>query len=139
MDVPQSHVVLSLFICEGCIEGNQKLLPFPVDGATRATKQLGLVHFHVYGPMKKTSIGKTKYFVTFIDDFLRKIWVYLIKANTECFEKIKESKALVENQCQKKVKVLHTDNGSEFMSNQFREFLKKRGIARRTSNPCTPQ
>ena len=78
MDIPQSRVAPSSFIYEDCIEGKQHRLPFLVDGVTRATKLLELVHFDVCGPMKTTSIGAAKYFVTFNDDFSRKIWIYLI-------------------------------------------------------------
>ena len=69
MDIAQSRAAPSSFICEGCIEGKQHRLPFPVNGATPATKPLELVHSDVCGPMKTTSIGETKYFVTFIDGF----------------------------------------------------------------------
>ena len=58
-----------------------------------------------------------KYFVTFIDDFSKKIWLYPIKAKSECFDKFKESKALVEKESEKKIKVLRLDDGNEFMSN----------------------
>ena len=89
--------------------------------------------------MNTTSIKAAKYFVTFIDDFSRKIWIYPIKVKSECFDKLKEFKALVENQCEMKIKVLPFDNGGEFMSNQFEEFLKKEGIARQTPAPHTRQ
>lgn len=139
MDLAQSHVAPSSFTCEGCIEGKQQRSPFPVDGATRASKVLEIVHSDVCGPMKTTSMGGCKYFVTFIDDFSRKIWLYPIKAKSECFEKFKEFKALVEKQSEHKIKVFRSDNGGEFMSNQFGELLKKEGIARQTTTPYTPQ
>ena len=75
--------------------------------------------------MKITSNGATIYFITFIDDFSRKIWLYPTKARRECLNKFRVFKALVENQCQKKIKVLRLDNGGEFMSNKLGEFLKK--------------
>ena len=93
-----------------------------MDGATRATKALELVQSDVCGPMKTTSIGATKFFVTFIDDFLRKIWIYPIKVKSECFDKFQEFKALVEDQCEKKIKWLRSNNGGEFMSNQLESF-----------------
>ena len=68
-----SHVKHSLFICEGCIESKQKRLPFLVEGATHATKQLEIVHCNLCRSMKTRSHGGTKYFVTFLDDFSRKI------------------------------------------------------------------
>ena len=139
MYLPQQHVGPSSFTCEGCIEGKQQRLPFPVKEATRATKPLEIVHFDVCGPMKTTSMGAAKYFVMFIDDFSRKVWLYPIKAKSECFNKFKEFKALVEKQSEKKIKVFRLNNGGEFMSNQFGECLKKEGIGRQTSAPYTPQ
>ena len=47
---------------------------FPSDGGTRATQVLELVHSDVCGPMKTLSFGGARYFVTFIDDFSRKMW-----------------------------------------------------------------
>jgi hypothetical protein len=80
--------------------------------------------------MKTPLMGGCKYFVTFIDDFSRSIWLYPIKAKSECFAKFKEFKALVEKQSEKKIKVFRSDNSGEFMSNKFDELLKKEGIAR---------
>eukprot|EP00253_Pinus_taeda_P033545 PITA_33545 len=53
------------------------------------------------------------------------------------FDKFKEFKALVENQTEKKIKVLRTDNGREFCRKEFEEFCKKFGIAREKSSPYT--
>jgi hypothetical protein len=46
--------------------------------------------------MRTTSLGGARYFVTYINDFSRKVWVYLLKSKGECLEKFKEFKALVE-------------------------------------------
>eukprot|EP00253_Pinus_taeda_P030053 PITA_30053 len=51
----------------------------------------------------------------------------------------KDIKALVENQTEKKIKVLMTDNGGEFCSKEFEEFCKKCGIAWQKTTPYTPQ
>jgi len=59
--------------CEACIQGKQARQPFPSDGGTRAAKVLEIVHSDVCGPMKTTSMGGARYFLTFIDDFSRKI------------------------------------------------------------------
>jgi transposase InsO family protein len=57
----------------------------------------------------------------------------------EVFDRFKEFKALVENQTEKIIKVLRTDNGGEFCRNEFEEFCKKCGIARQKTTPYTPQ
>jgi transposase InsO family protein len=93
----------------------------------------------VCGPMRTPSLGRVKYFVTFIDDFSRKVWIYIIKAKSDCFAKFKEWKALVEKQCEYKIKVLRLNNGGEYLSKHFNELLKYEGIARQTSTPYTPQ
>ncbi len=99
-EVPLHHV------CEACIEGKHQRTFFPKDEVTRASKLLELVHSDVCGPMKTTSLGGTRYFVTFIDDFSRKTHVYLLKAKGEVFDKFKEYKALVENQIGMNIKTL---------------------------------
>jgi hypothetical protein len=54
------------------------------------------------------------YYVSFIDDFSRNTWIYFLRKKSEVFENFKEFKALVENQIEKKIKVLRIDNGGEF-------------------------
>ena len=61
-----------LEFCEGCVYGKQYCDAFPTKGGTRATKLLELIHSNVNGPMRTTSHGGAKYFVTFIDDFLER-------------------------------------------------------------------
>ncbi len=55
------------------------------------------------------------------------------------FNKFKEYKALVENQTGMKIKTLRSDNGGEFVSKKFDNFLHECGIQRQTSAPYTPQ
>jgi len=57
--------------------------------ASRASKLLELVHSDVCIPMKITSLGGARYFVTFIDDFSRITHVYLLKVKGEVFNKFK--------------------------------------------------
>jgi transposase InsO family protein len=125
--------------CEACIEGKQARQPFPSDGATRATKVLEIVHSDVCGPMKTPSMGGARYFLTFIDDFSRKVWVFMLKCKSDVFERFKVWKALVENESGQKVKVLRSDNGGEYMSKAFEAFMRQHGIQHQTSTPYTPQ
>jgi transposase InsO family protein len=126
-------------ICEGCVEGKQHHKPFPSDGGMRATKPLEIVHSDVCGPMRTTSLDVARYFVTYIDDFSRKVCVYLLKSKGECLEKFKEFKALVEKQSEYKIKVFRSDNGGEYISKGFQGFLKAHDIEKQTSTPYRPQ
>eukprot|EP00253_Pinus_taeda_P012039 PITA_12039 len=44
----------------------------------------------------------------------------------------------MENQTEKKIKVLWTDNGGEFFNKEFEELCKKCGLARQKTTPYTP-
>jgi hypothetical protein len=56
--------------------------------------------------------------------------IYFLVNKYEVFDKFKEFKALVNNQTEKRIKVLRTDNGGEFYGNEFEELRKKCGISR---------
>ena len=80
------------------------------------------MHSDAFGPVLVPSLGKYVYYVSFIDDFSRNTWIYFLKKKSEVFDRFKEFKALVENQTEKKIKVLRIDNGGEFCSKEFEEF-----------------
>ena len=61
--------------------------------------------------------------MSIIDDYSRRVWVYILKNKSDAFEKFKEWHTLVENQIGTKLKVLRTDNDLEFILEQFNEFL----------------
>ena len=81
----------------------------------------------------------TRYFVIFIDDFLRKIWLYVLKSKGNCFEKFKEFQGLVEIQLHYKIKTFWLDNGRMFVSKALNQFLKDHSIEKQTSIPYTLQ
>jgi hypothetical protein len=124
-----SNCTLDFDFYEHCINGTQNRVKF-LSGATRAKGILELIHSDVFGPVPVPSLGKSVYYVLFIDDFSRNTWIYFLRKKSEVLNKFKELKALVENQTEKKIKVLRTDNGREFCGNEFEELCKKCGIAR---------
>jgi transposase InsO family protein len=62
-----------------------------------------------------------------------------LKVKSEVFNKFKELKELVENLSEKKIKILRSDNGGEFTSDEFKAFCKEVGIKREISTPYNPQ
>lgn len=124
--------------CEVCLKGKQTRKPFTHTG-TRAKGLLELIHSDLCGPMEKSSLGGAKYFLTFIDDFSRKVFVYLLKSKADVLDMFKVFKQLVENQTGKKIKMIRTDNGTEYVGQNFDSFCKQWGIVHQTSNTYTPQ
>jgi hypothetical protein len=133
-----SHCTLDFDFCEHFIYGKHNRVRFP-SGSTRAKGMLELIDSDVFGPVLIPSLGKFVYYVSFIDDFSRNTWISFLGKKYEVFDKFKEFKALVENQTEKKIKVLRIDNGGEFYGNAFKVFCKKCGIARQNTTPYTPQ
>ena len=126
-------------ICVGCIQGKQQRLPFPISKGERAKDILEIIHTDICGPMNNISLGGARYFLTFIDDKSRKTFVYFLKTKDEVFDKFKEFKSMVEKQIGKKIKILRSDNGGEYTSKKFEQYLKWKGIIHQTTVPYTPE
>lgn len=125
--------------CVACILGKQTRQPFDKNKASRANRILGLVHTDICGPIKDESMAGFKYFITFIDDYSRKTFVYFLKHKSEAFEKIKEFKSLAETQTGQKLKVLRSDNGGEYVNKKVDAYLREHGIQHQLTIPYTPQ
>jgi hypothetical protein len=65
--------------------------------------------------------------------------VYFLKSKDEVFSKFKEFKALIENLSKRKIKILRSDNGGEYISKEFVNFCKNVGIKRELTTPYNPQ
>lgn len=124
--------------CKVCIKGKQARLPFPNEG-TRATQKMEIVHSDVFGPLKAKSIGGCKWFVTFIDDYTRKVFVYPMKQKSEVFKKFIDFKNFAERQSDCKLKILRSDNGTEYINKIFDDFCSNNGVLHQKSVPYTPQ
>jgi hypothetical protein len=116
-------------VCRGCALGKFTKASFP-SSDTRSTGILDLVHTDVCGSMTRRSLSGCEYYLTFIDDYSRKTWIYFLKAKSEVFTQFQEFRALVENQSGKRIKVLWSDNGGEYSSRQFVDFCAQHGIRR---------
>ena len=126
-------------LCEGCILGKMHRDSFPMGKSCRAQQPLELVHSDICRPMETVSHGGNRYFLTFIDDYSRRTWVYFLKQKSETFEKFKEFKIYVEKHCGRSLKVLRTDRGGEYTSNEFCVFCKNHGIKHQLTASYSPQ
>ena len=136
VDIPETG---KLNFCEACAEGKSHCAPFKPVREVQSKKRLELVHSDVAGPMKIESLGGARYFVTFIDDFSRCVTVYPITQKSEVLDKFKKWVAVVTNQADCKIKILRTDNGGEYMSAEFQNFFKEKGVHHETTVPHSPQ
>ena len=102
-------------ICKGSAEGKSVKSPFP-SSESKAKGVLDIIHSDVCGPMSTSSSNGYVYYVSFIDDYSHKTWVYFLKSKDEVLGKFKEFKALVENLSERKIKILRSGNGGDYTS-----------------------
>jgi transposase InsO family protein len=76
--------------------------------------------------------------VTFIDDYSRKVWVYLLKRKADVFNTFKQFRALVEKSTNRSINCLKTDNGGDFIYVEFENYCKEVGLERHKTTVYTP-
>ena len=124
--------------CETCIQAKQ-----PIKGFTtcieRETNLLELVHNDVCDSNDVLTRGGKRYFITFIDDFSKYCYVYLVNHKSELFDKFKVYKTEVENQLERKIKILRSDRGGEYTSLDMSNSCEMHGIIHEVTPPYAPQ
>ncbi|XP_052189227.1 uncharacterized protein LOC127799330 isoform X3 [Diospyros lotus] len=130
---------LSSFHCESCQLGKQSRTSFPKRVNNRAVSPFALVHSDVWGPSRVVSVLGFQYFITFIDDYSRCTWLYLMKNRSELFSIFETFCAEIKTQFDTSVQVLRSDNAPEYFSLPFITFISSQGILHQSSCAYTPQ
>jgi len=125
-------------VCEACQLGKQAKHPFPAQTIHVSFKPLEMIYSGVW-ITKIESIGGCKYYVSFIDDHTRKVWVSFMKHKGEVFQHFLNFKTMVEKEKGVNIKCLRSDGGGKYFSNEFIEYLKEHGIQRTYSSSYSRQ
>ena len=104
----KNEILLSLYftdlnVCVDCIKGKQT--KHTKKGATRSTQLLEIIHTDICGPFDVSSFNKERYFITFIDDFSRYGYVYLLHEKSQAVNALEVFINEVERQLDRKVKL----------------------------------
>lgn len=124
-------------VCDGCAVGKIVRPPFPSVG-TRAEKVLDLVHTDLCD-LGRSSQGGARYMMVLVDDWSKYHWAYFLKEKRDALDVFQEWLPLAERQTEHKLKVIRSDNGGEFTSKLFEQYLKGHGIHHQTTLPYTSQ
>ena len=122
---------------ELCVKS--KMIKKSFKSVDRSTNLLNLIHSDICELNGMLTRGGNRYFITFIDDYSRYTYVYLLKHKDEAFSVFKNYKAEVENQLGKKIKILRSDRGGEYFPHEFNKFCEEHGIIHQCSAPRTPE
>lgn len=127
------------FFCEICILSKQTCKSHPPSSQENNFKVGEKIHTDVCGPIAISSPRGSRYFLLFKDECSGFRSVYFMQNKSEVLSIFKEFETLVFRQTGNRVKVLHSDNGTEYVSAAFKQFLKEKGIIHETSSPYIHQ
>ena len=106
---------------------------------TPKAEKLKLIHTDLWESSPVAFLGGLRYYITFIDDSSRKVWVHFLKNKSDVFETFKKWKAMVGTEICLKLKCLRSDNGGEYIDGGFSEYCAAQGIRMEKTIPRTPQ
>ena len=119
---------VSLPFCENCVTSNQHRLKF-CSFTAKSKVILELIHFNVW-QTPVISLGGARYFVSFIDDYSKRCWVYTIKRKADVFAVFKVFKTRIELEFGKWIKCLRINNAGEYTYDKFDNFCDQEEIKR---------
>jgi hypothetical protein len=122
-------------VCDACEFSKHTRSTYSVVGL-RSCEPFILIHSDVWGPCPITSVCGTKWFVTFIDCFMT--WIYMMKHKSEVIKCFQDFHKMVNTQFSKKIQIIRSDNGTEYINNEFEAYLSEQGIVHQTTCPVTP-
>jgi histone deacetylase 1/2 len=111
-------------VCDACQQGKIHQLPYALSSSV-SSSPLDLVFFYVWGPAP-TSVGRHAYYVSYIDDYSKFSWIYLLRQKFEVFQCFCDFQNLVERQFNQKIHAIQTDWGGEYQA--LNPFIKCIGI-----------
>ena len=66
-------------VCNECQMGKSKRFPF-LTSSSLSSQPLDLIHCDLWGPSPELSVSGYSYYISFIDDFTRYVWLYPLTA-----------------------------------------------------------
>nr|GFA38834.1 retrovirus-related Pol polyprotein from transposon TNT 1-94 [Tanacetum cinerariifolium] len=91
------------------------------------------------GSITPPTPSEKKYIFLLVDGYSRYMCVYFLSTKDQVFDTFKEYKSTVEKELRTTLRMLRTDRGGEFTSNEFTQYCKENGIARQLTAPYSPQ
>ncbi|GJT09561.1 putative ribonuclease H-like domain-containing protein [Tanacetum coccineum] len=125
--------------CVACLKGKQHRAFCKFKVLNPSTNPLFMLHMDLFGPTFVSSLMHKKYCLVVTDDYSRFTWVFFLTTKDETSEILKNFIKEIENLVDKKVKIIRSDDGTEFKNKVIDDFYIEKGIKREYSIAMTPQ
>ena len=126
-------------LCDSCQKAKQRKSSFKSKTESSILEPYHLLHIDLFGPVNVMSIAKKKYAMVIVDEFTRYTWVYFLHKKNEIAFTLTDHVRQLDKLVKDSVKILRSDNGTEFKNSIMEEFCKEHGIKQEFSAPGTPQ
>jgi transposase InsO family protein len=111
--------------CVTCSKGKQSRSKHKKNDRIRTAAIGEIVHTDLWGPMEPLSLGGAKYYLSFVDDFSRKSFVFFIKKKSQVSDIFRSFNVWFKTQSGKPIKMLRSDRGGEYLSKPFPNIAPK--------------
>nr|GEU70066.1 hypothetical protein [Tanacetum cinerariifolium] len=107
--------------CVACKKGKQHRASCKTKPVSSVNQPLFRLHMDLFRPTFVKSMNKKSYYLVVTDDYIRFTWVFFLATKDETSPILKTFITGLENQLSLKVKVIRSDNGTEFKNNDLNQ------------------
>jgi hypothetical protein len=132
------HLSAKPFFCKTCATVKIHKSKFQKGAVTRPDRPFDLIYSDLAGPVSTPSIGGSRYLMCFIDGCSRYVYTYCIALKSDAFDTYVGFESLHAGDYGG-IGALRTDNGGEYTSTAFKEYLVRGGTFAQRTTPYTPQ
>ncbi|KAL8120205.1 hypothetical protein AgCh_017378 [Apium graveolens] len=115
-------------LCDSCQKEKQRKSSFKSKTESSIFEPYHLLHVDLFGPVNVMSIAKKKYAMVIVDEFTRYTWVYFLHKKNETASTLTDHVGQLDKLVKDSVKIIRSDNGTEFKNSIIEEFFKEHGI-----------
>jgi Integrase core domain len=125
-------------VCDACEFAKHTTTTYSSVG-NRSSSCFDIIHSDVWEPSRITSLFGSRWFVTFIDCHSRMTWLYLLRSKMKFWSASRFFIRWWEHNLRKKMKVLRSDNDTEYTNRAMQDFLRDNDIVHQTTCVNTPE
>ena len=122
-----------------CEKGKSKKASHKSKDMTNISEPLQLIHMNLFGPVNIMFMSRKRYALVMVDDYSKYTWVLFLHSKDETSQLIIDHIKKIELEANLHVRMIRSDNGTEFKNVILNDFCTEKGISRQYSAPRTPQ
>jgi transposase InsO family protein len=125
-------------ICAPCHHGKMIVASHSPVNTVMTERPRQLLHMDMVDPSRVHSMGGKWYVLAIVDDYSQYFWVFFLKSKDEVFKNFQSLALRLNNEHLYCLKVIRSDNGTDFRNASFDQFCLDHGVDQQFSAPCVP-